>query len=55
MMLTICYDLFYAYDLLWSTICLCSGMICYMLCSIMICYMLMFYMILESMMLMICE
>jgi hypothetical protein len=35
MMLMICYDLLYAYDLLWSAICLCSDMICYML---MFCY-----------------
>jgi hypothetical protein len=35
MMLMICSDLLYAYDLLWYAICLCSGMICYML---MFCY-----------------
>jgi hypothetical protein len=31
MMLMIYYDMLYAYDLLWSSICLCFGMICYML------------------------
>jgi hypothetical protein len=45
MMLMICYDLLYAYDLVWSTICLCSDMICYML---MFCYYLLYVYVLHD-------